>query len=285
MSREYHYLVAGLPDLLLDDSKLQIDLNEFRELLEENLAQPDLELVNTYFYRFDNKNILARLQDPEAQPDGRGNLSPDQLDLVFQAAREGSFASDFTDIPPYIDQFLAAYTQDSPIFENKAWELQLSELYYQYATSVENQFIGSWYEFEKNMANLVTAAQCRKYNIPVDNQLIGTGEILEKLQRSNARDFGLDNDFPALEEILKATEEQDLKDFELKMDRIRWAFLDEEVFFYYFSVERIFSFLIKLAIIERWMVLDKETGQKLFNELLSNMEATYEFPEEFKLKK
>jgi len=36
------------------------------------------------------------------------------------------------------------------------------------------------------------------------------------------------------------------------------------VFFHYFSVERIFAFVVRLALIERWMALDKEKGTALF---------------------
>ena len=49
----------------------------------------------------------------------------------------------------------------------------------------------------------------------------------------------------------------------------------------YFTTEKIFSYTLQIEIIIRWLRLDKETGQELFNNLLSNLEKSYEFSKEF----
>jgi len=68
---------------------------------------------------------------------------------------------------------------------------------------------------------------------------------------------------------------------EKRIDLIKWELLDEWTFFYYFTIERIFAYTLKVEIIERWLKLDRETGNKLFSELLNNLETSYEFPKEF----
>ena len=284
MSKQYHYLVAGLPDLFIDDSKLSISTVEYRDMLTESMSGKDMQLIRLFFYEYDNQNVLKNIKNADSAFDKRGNLSETELETAFDMAKEGVTEGAGL-IPTYIVQFISAYKSETPIFEGKSWELQLSELYYEFVTSASNDFVSDWFKFQRDMQNLITAVQCRKYNVPVENQLIGKSELTEKLSRSNARDFGIDSDFIMLEPILKATEEEDLLEFEKKIDRIKWDYLDDRVFFHYFTVEKLFAFLIKLSIVERWLELDKETGRKLFNELLSNLEAGYEFPEEFKLKK
>ena len=49
----------------------------------------------------------------------------------------------------------------------------------------------------------------------------------------------------------------------------------------YFDIEKIFSYLIKIEIIERWMKLDKKTGEQMFNDLLTELVENYELPAEF----
>lgn len=284
MSKEYHYLVSGLPDLIFDDAKLPINLLEFRELLHAGLTVDDFRLIAMYFFRFDNQNVLDKLLNPDRKLNNYANFSETELEEVFEGVKDGSVNMRELGAPDYLAQFIQAYKGDTRIIEGKSWELQLSELYYNYLDSTKNSFIRKWFRFESDLNNIITAAKCRKHEIPVENQLIGNNELAITLARSNARDFGIESDFPLLNQILKALEEEDLKEFEKKLDRIKWDFLDEEVFFYFFSVERLFSYLVKLAIVERWNELDKETGEAFFNELLSNMEASYEFPEEFKLK-
>lgn len=284
MNRQYHYLVSGLPDILFDDSKLSVSLTEFKQILADNLSISDYEIIKLFFYRYDNKNILARLKDAESPIDTNANLSSHELDNIFELAKDGSLDAS-SGVPAYFGIFIEAYKSETSLFEGKSWELQLSELYYAYVRSHPNKFVAGWFRFESDLQNVLTAAQCRAHNLPVENQLIGSGELVEKLARSNARDFGIDNEFPMLDPILKAIDEDDLKEFERKIDRIKWNYLDEEVFFHYFTIEKVFSFVVKLSFVERWMSLDKATGKELFNELLKDMEATYEFPEEFKLKK
>ena len=283
MSRQYHYLIAGFPDLFFDDSKVSVNLNEFRSLLEENLPEDDVNIIRLHFYRYDNQNILIKLQDKGDSYDQRGNLSEADIEALFNAVKEGSDSAYFLGIPSYLGKFVEAFKADIPLFEGKSWELQLSELYYDYVTSQSNVFVRNWFLFERDMQNILTAGQCRKYNMSVEKQLIGQSEIVEKLSRSNARDFGLDNEFPFVEAILKTIEEDDLREYEKKIDRIKWDYLDDAVFFHFFTIEKLFSFVVRLSIIERWLSLDKETGKELLNELLNNLEASYEFPEEFKL--
>lgn len=284
MSRDYHYMVSGLPDMMFDDSKLSIDLAGFRELLAEGLAEADFKFIRMFFFRFDNQNILRKLENTDYEHNSQANLSEIELEEVFNAVKDGSTNLNELGVPNYIGEFIEAYKTENSLFEGKRWELQLSELYHNYLYSVKNDFIRKWFQFECDFENIITAAQCRKHELAIDTQLIGKNELATILVRSNARDFGIDSSFPMLDQILKALEVEDPKEFETKLDRIKWDFLDEEVFFYYFSIEKLFSFMVKLSIVERWKELDKETGQKFLDELLSNMEASYEFPEQFKLK-
>ena len=284
MPRQYHYLIAGLPDLMPDDQKTPMSTVQFRELLQANMPDNDFAIIRSFFWRYDNLNLLARLQDSESAVDPHGNLNSAEIDELVTTVKDGSFSAS-SPTPQYLATFISAYNNDTPFDENKRWELQLSERYYEYLAAGNNDFVRQWYMFERDLSNVLTAFNCRNHGITVENQIIGNNELTDKLVKSNARDFGIDKDFPRIEQILKALDETDLLEQEKLIDRIKWDYLDEAVFFYYFSIERLFSFLIKLSVVERWMALDKPTGQQLFNELINNLEDSYAFPEEFKSKK
>ena len=115
MSRQYHYLVAGFPDLFFDDSKVSVNLNEFRSMLEENLPEDDMNIIRLFFYRYDNQNILAKLQDKEDSYDQRGNLSEVDLEALFAAVKEGSDSAALLGIPSYIGEFVEAFKEDTPL--------------------------------------------------------------------------------------------------------------------------------------------------------------------------
>ncbi len=278
-SREYHCLVAGLPDIFFDDAKLSVSMLEFKALLTEELHPDDYELIKLFFYRYDNENILLRLKDESASINPLGNLTPEDIDELFIMVKEGSY-SDNEHIPEYLGRFIEAYRLEEPLSE-KMWEIQLSELYFEFLSKSKNNFISKWFAFEKNLSNIITAANCRKYDYSAKEQLIGEGELVEKLTKSNAKDFGISYEFPKLEEILKAIDDDQLMDREKRIDYIKWNLLDDETFFFYFTIEKIFSYLIKISIIERWLKLHPDTGKQMFNELLNTLETSYTFPEEF----
>ncbi len=284
MSKDYYYLVAGLPDLLIEDKKVSVSTIEFRDYLKEHLSEKEMEDLLLFFWQFDNINILNRLNNKEEFTPS-GNLTSEQVDELINAAKDSSFDSLEFKVPAYLIEFIEAFKNDQPFFPGKTWGLQLTELYYRFITQGGNQFINNWFGFEKKLNNLITAINCRSSDLPIDNQLVGSGEMVEKLQKSSARDFGLnDDDIPETDRVLKAIETTDLLEQEKRIDTLRWELLDDWSFFHYFSLEKLFVFLIKLSIIERWMSLDKTKGLELFKELLNSLETSYEFPADFSLK-
>ena len=285
MSRQYYYLVAGLPDVFFDDKKLSATQGEYRAYLGEYLTEKEMELIQLHFWQYDNKNILNRLENSDEEINTLGNLSSDMLDELFAAAKDGSYESLSFQVPDYIIDFIDAFKSDKPIISGKSWALQITELYYNHLAGTGNKFIKEWYTFEQKLSNVLTAYNCRNNEITIENQLIGSGDLNEKLVKSSARDFGIDNDdLPNSDAIFKALGAENLLEQEQKIDTLRWQLLNESSFFYYFSIEKLFVFLIKLSIVERWIGLDKTKGLELFKELLNSLETSYEFPADFSLK-
>jgi hypothetical protein len=81
---------------------------------------------------------------------------------------------------------------------------------------------------------------------------------------------------------MRLQEAQDLNDRERKTDMLRWQWLEENCFFHYFTVERLFTYMVQLGMVERWCSLDKEEGQKLLRKMIGDLKAQTEVPAEFK---
>ena len=285
MKHYYYCLIAGLPDIFIEDNKLSVGLHDFKKLLiEEKLPSDDLKLIQSFFLRYDNQNLLIRLNNSNTQLNTLANLSQDELDELFALAKDDSLDVLKGKVPSYLGEFISAYKNETPLFPGKEWENQLTELYYDYVQTLDNEFVRDWYEFEVGLTNILTALNCRKYQMEIQGQLIGDNELTRNLAKSNARDFGISNEFPKLEAILRAAEEENILDKERKIDLLKWDLLDERTFFHYFTIEKIFAYILKLEMIERWLHLDKKTGEELFGRLLTNLESSYEFPEEFTIK-
>ena len=75
MARNYYCLVAGLPDLLMEDRKMALSSLNLREMLQEDLHPQDYRLLSLFFFKYDHNNIIAKLFNTPAEFDKRGIFS------------------------------------------------------------------------------------------------------------------------------------------------------------------------------------------------------------------
>ena len=273
---KYYYLVTGLPELTLEDSKLSYTVADFKEELYPLLSAADKKIVDLFYLQFDNKNVLKLLKDKEAAVDTRGNYTADELVSYISQLKEGDKVPDST-LPSYLSAFITEYLQQS-VEGDVASENRLSALYYAYALGCANPFVSSWFEFNLNVNNILVAMTARKYKMEVAPMIVGNTEVCETLRTSNARDFGLASEVDYLDQVLKIGETEELVDREKRLDRLRWDWMSEATFFNYFTVERLFVFLLQLEIIERWLPLDKEKGYQLFRRMIDSLKDEVQIP-------
>lgn len=280
---QYYYLVTGLPDLSLDDNKLNYTVGDFKTEFYPQLSKEDQTLVDLYYLKFDNANLLKLLKDREAVIDPRGNYTADQFVAVFKQFDEEGVITSPGSLPSYIIKFIQAYLtqQETGVSSDVLVEDWLAGLYYEYAMQCKNDFVSSWFEFNLNTNNVLVALAARKYKLPIASFIVGDTEICQALKSSNARDFGLTTELDYFDQLLKISETDDLVDREKRLDQLRWKWMEDKTFFDYFSIERLYVFLLQLEIIERWISLDKEKGNQMFREIIDSLKGEVKVPSEF----
>ena len=85
-----------------------------------------------------------------------------------------------------------------------------------------------------------------------------------------------------MDQVQRISETEELVERERKIDTLKWKWLEEQSFFYYFTIERIFVFLMFLDMTERWISLDKQKGYELFRQMIENLKEEISIPDEFK---
>lgn len=270
--RDYYYLVAGLPDIILDQKKLIFTIDAFKNEMQYHLHPNDYKLVELLFLPVDNRNLLNIVLKKGKPFEERGKYMLEELEQDFKEPGNTE---------KYIQNFITAFKSDTPVFEKLSWEDQLTWLYYDYVRNCENEFLRKWFDFDLNLKNIVAGINVRKHKLNGEKIYIGDSFIVQAVKKSTLKDFGLSNDFEYMEKLLIIQENENFLEREKAMDILRWNFLDEQNTFNYFSIEVLLAYIIKLNIIERWLVLDKETGESMFRKLLNDLEKSYEFPKEF----
>lgn len=275
----YYCLVAGLPDISLDDGKLSDSVSDFKTELYPDLSAQDRKLIDLFYLKFDNTAILKLLKNKDAVIEDKGNFSAEELLQLIEAVREGDTPD--KKYPSYLVNFVSQYLQLSQDELYRADDL-LAALYYSYGMSSNNAFIASWFEFNLNLNNILAALAARKYKMEVSSVIVGATSICEQLRTSNARDFGLNETLEYFEALQRIADIEELVEREKKVDMLKWKWLEDESFFHYFTIERIFVFLMQLEMIERWISLDKEKGNELFRKMIQDLKNEVQIPEEFR---
>lgn len=276
----YYCLVTGLPELSLEDGKLSYTVANFKTEICPELSKEDKRLINLFYLKFDNYNLLTLLKDKEASVDtSLGNYSVDELLSVIESFKDET-APD-KKFPSYFYEFSKLYL-NTPAEERWGIEDLLHGYFYSYAMKCNNKLVSAWFELNLNVNNILAAMAARKYKMDVSKVVVGTNWVSDALRNSNARDFGLADDLEYFEQLARINDTVDLVEREKKIDLLKWNWMEENTFFNYFTIEKIFVFLMKLEMIERWVVLDKEKGNELFRQLIDQLKDEVQIPQEFK---
>ncbi len=268
--RDYYQLIASLPEMVLDQSRAPFATPEFVDRLAGELTTGDFEQVRLLLLTHDNRNLLRLLQQETDEWDELGRYSETEM---TEALREGS------GLPRYFHRFQQAYRDETPLFPGQSWRNQLTTLYYDYAldTAKKDGFLHNWLSFDRGLRNVLAAWNIRRYELDGGGQYIGRSDLVEAVQKSSLRDFGLGRDYPYLEKLMNEWEKDDLQARAKAVDRLRWQYIDAQLTFYYFTVEVVLGYLLQLRMLERWLELDPEAGEQRLRSFISEVEQKITF--------
>lgn len=277
---QYYNFVAGLPEISFDSMKLPFTVEEFRVILNEVMKAGDKKILNTFFLKYDNDNLLNLLKKKDAILQMTGQLSREEIMTVIDKVKE-DLPLPSRQLPPYFGEFIRLWLGDEQHDERKMWDDLLSSLYMNYGMEVKNSLMARWFELNLNIGNILSAIYARKYGMDITKVVVGNNALAAIIrEKANIRDFGISQELDYFELIQRISEEPDIYERERKIDKFRWDWLEENTVFDYFNFEYLFAYLNKLHILERWVSLNAEEGERVFRELIAGLKKGIEMPED-----
>lgn len=262
--RQYYTLIAGLPELVPEQTKVPFTLADWTQSVSEILHPDDYQQLHWLLLPYSHPLVLHN-EEITAHP-----LSPFSREILEEQHREPG------QLPPYIDRFLTAKKDDQPVWPELSWENQLTRLYFEYALEATSGFLFHWLQFDQHLRNLLAAWNSRELKWELDGVLIGQNEVNQALRRSHQRDFGLTKEYPFLFRLIPALEQGDLLEREKATLRLKWEFIDEALTFHYFSVEVVIGYFLKLQLLERRLKFDQKEGQAILRRAIEQLEQKAE---------
>ena len=274
----YYCLMAGLPDISLNDTKKAMTVAELREECENVLSDSDKNLLFYFFLKYDCQNIVRLLKNPDATLLPNGNYNVDQYQDLITSAREMNF--NVHRYPSFMSIYAREFAYNKDKVDFFAEDAMMLE-YFKYAMGCSNKMIADWYEFNFNVTNILTAMIARKNGWNVGDYIQGDNEVTEIIRTNNTKDFSLSVEYDYVGDLMKVVDETDPVLKEKKIDAFKWTWLDERTFFDIFSIEAVFAYFCKLEMLERWEHLDVEEGKETFRQIIESLRGEAKVPEEF----
>ncbi len=290
MANQYYYFIAGLPGLGIDDTKSSITVEMFLQDASKQLSGADYRLLKLLRLPDDLDNLLRSMynREDEFKTDSEypKEFWQEYLAFVRQKAQDTNMAlpAKFKALPGFVHNIvLDCYAREEMPALIKV-EHQLLAALYDYCGKHSNAFIRDWFAFEATLKNILIAINGRKHEVPYADFLIGEGELVEKLAKSHAPDFGLGKENELFESLWRLWEQNNILYRERGYDVLRWKWIDAQNFFQYFNIDRILGYFCKLRILERWLKMDPSLGKDIFQDTLDALENSFSFPPQFKVK-
>ncbi len=272
--RNYYCLIAGFPDILIDQKKIPFSLIELKQELQYQLHPKDYQLVEYLFLPYDNINFLNILLKQEAEFNPLGNYS------------ESFFIDEIKEpenLPVYMKKFLEAYREENPVHPNLSLENQLTWLYFDFMLEQKNQFLHEIFTTIRDINNIFAIYNARKFGLNIENQMIGDYELTEAAKKTTSKDFGLASEITPIDEIIGIYENDDILEQEMSIDLLKWRHMNNLNTFNYFTIEFILAFVLEFIIVERWSNLDEDQSSKTFKKILTDLENSFKFSKDFNI--
>jgi hypothetical protein len=140
--------------------------------------------------------------------------------------------------------------------------------YFEYLRQNESLFLQDYGDFESRLRTVIAALRIRKMGLKLDEKLSGHDEIKQHiLSNFNVPDFDLKALFPEIEYLLDIFEEEPITR-EKGIDKIRYDYLHQMTFENPFVEKTIYSFILRLMILERWENVDEIRGREIISSIL-----------------
>ncbi|TXJ36641.1 DUF2764 family protein [Brachyspira aalborgi] len=270
----YYYLISGLPEVKLLDSKAKYDINEITQNILSNLNDKDIKLFNYFIYQNDNKNLVNAIAN------SKGLFSPYSVHLepsIFSKEEIQKYAN-LSNLPNYMVKFL----EDN---KNTEWENirhienSLLSLYYEEMIQIGNAFIREYALFMRNLKNILAALNGKALGFSGDEiskELIGDYPLISALTKSSAADFGLGREIPYINNIIDTFNSSDKAD-PYNLENVECSlvngFLDRLTSIKSFTTDNLFAYYINLTYAVSINGRNEEEGKKHLQTLVNSLKS------------
>jgi hypothetical protein len=252
---EHYFIGTLLPDIKIGE-KPELSFIEFERVLSDNLPSADYKLALQVrgYYTIENMRALW-LQEP--------------LDVYGLDAHDLEESMLNTEsLPPYLRDFLEKHSSNEKRLRHFP-ELLVS--YFREESKQPNGFVSEYLQFERKLHLIQTAFRAKKLNRDLCAELqfedADDGFVLELMSQKDSDKFNAPGGFEELQSLLEKHYESPIQ-LHRALCEYRFAKLEEMAGWDLFSINRILAYMVQLILVERWLKLDRDEGNKIVDQYI-----------------
>lgn len=271
--KHYHYLAAGLPELVPGQSGKPVTTADFLKTCSELLTPDDFDKLKKLFLWNDMKNLLRykKMGDPYLSP------------AYYDETEFNEFLDGTGDLLPFLGRALADRESGQPDFPGFSDIDNVASHLFGNLGELNSRFLADYFSFELELRNILSVLSLNRIGRSFEGKLIPFGKTFEIVTEKNRPAEDLFLEFPFARKLEEAFGTSDPAALEKEIDSVRWTWLEEypcagdNVF----SADAILIYNLKLGIMNRWAALDAKQGRKMFDDLVGIIRRSIRFSIEF----
>lgn len=252
----YYFLATLLPQLEIGIPP-DLDYLELSSLLKINLTDADYKKVETIRRYFDIQNLRSFWR--EEPLNFRGNLNENELEeaLLTQSGLPGyvfDFEERFEKIPDRLHHFASLITS----YFNE--EIQNSD-----------GFVLKYLRFERDLRLVLTGLRAKKIksDILIELQYEDPEDplVAQMIAQKDSNEYIPPEEYEEVKVLFNEFSDHPLE-LHKALSEYRFNKIDQLAGLGMFSIDCILAYMIKLAIVEKWLELDKQKGIQILDKIV-----------------
>ena len=272
----YYYLIASLPDINLDDIDIKFDIDDILQSIEANLSSEDLAFYHELLYINDIKNLVKAIATAHHHP------VPHQYFAALSSIGEDiivNYKKDTDGLPKFISDILEEKEERFDDLSISKIENMFLQSYFEKLQVSDCIFIKKFAKFNISLLNIITALNCRKQDLKIEDSILDDEETSKNLIKNTGKDFGLSDQFEYINQLEEYIDSGSVWELESYVDKLRWRFCEEVTSPLFFQVDNILAYIVKLSIIRRRTTQDIEKARERLQMLTNQALETLEIPQ------
>lgn len=266
----YTYIMSSLQELKLFDPGRNFTTLQLFLFCRDQLRPQDMEKLRLLFLMNDIRNtVYLNFNEKQRQEDYVRPACYDEDS--FWAGRK-----DHSLFFPFLQRFYLQLEGEPRAYPDLPMADELTFYFYEDVETLVSGFTLDRYLMERELRNLALAlTEIHEGRGPL-GRLIPSGIVYEAVAASpNPKDWNLEKSLPWASYLLPLVDQP--LELEVTLEKIRWAWLDEQEPESWDSLEALMIYFVRLQTVERWEALELEAGKTRFESLLGTLNRTIRF--------